>query len=153
MFTSECPAGTYKQRPDPGDRRSCTPCPGDHQTSPPASSSPLQVHTYPQYSVHPVLETTKRPHLLAAPHSRYTHILSTVYTLSEKHQTAPPASSSTLQVRPPLHPHTLYSIHFFLETTRHPHLLAAPRSRYIPRTPVHPVHSVLETTIHPLHTV
>ena len=43
---SECPAGTYKPRQDPGDRRSCVPCPGAYQTSPPGSSSVHQVTLY-----------------------------------------------------------------------------------------------------------
>ena len=39
----ECPAGTYKPRLDPGDSRSCIPCPEENQTSPPGSYSALQV--------------------------------------------------------------------------------------------------------------
>ena len=34
---TECPSGTYKPNQDPGDMRSCLPCPGSDMTSPPAS--------------------------------------------------------------------------------------------------------------------
>ena len=36
---SECPAGTYKPLAEPGDRRSCLPCPGENQISPLGSHS------------------------------------------------------------------------------------------------------------------
>ena len=40
LNSAECPAGSYKASPEPGDIRSCTPCPGSAVTSPPGSSSP-----------------------------------------------------------------------------------------------------------------
>ena len=50
IYFLECPSGTYKPDRDPGDRRSCLPCPGDHMVSPAGSYSALQCHCTDGYS-------------------------------------------------------------------------------------------------------
>ncbi|XP_023320541.1 sushi, von Willebrand factor type A, EGF and pentraxin domain-containing protein 1 [Eurytemora carolleeae] len=47
----KCPAGTYKPRLDPGDRRSCIPCPDENQISSPGSFSALQCHCKEGYEI------------------------------------------------------------------------------------------------------
>ena len=50
-FFLACPAGTFKSVQDPGDKRSCQPCPLKYQTSKPGSSSPADCKCKAGYSL------------------------------------------------------------------------------------------------------